>query len=240
MPFPKSRTEGRIGGAGVFSLSPEKKVGALIPASIPFLNILSYRSDPCSRGKRHQVQRPPSHHHVRWSISRCQQNRDRRHMMSADAAAMGTGDDAAAPAGGGGARTPSPRAGDRTPAGTPSVVAGTPGATSASSGTPRADLLESIERLKQEQRDLKAQRKRVVKDLKNAERKRKRLRQRARQLSDTDLIEVIQMRQASASSTDPAPTSDEKDGKKAPKEGGKGAKTDGDASAPTESESDLP
>ena len=64
--------------------------------------------------------------------------------------------------------------------------------------------------MKKEQKDLKAQRKRVTTDLKTAERKRKRLRLRARQLSDSDLLEVIQMRQAASSSTDPTPKSSTK------------------------------
>ena len=112
--------------------------------------------------------------------------------MSADHAGSGTGD-AAGEFGLGAPRTPSPRRSDGLPAGSPSGAASTPGGTSVSSATPRADLLENIERLKKEQKDLKAQRKRVTTDLKNAERKRKRLRLRARQLSDSDLLEVIQM-----------------------------------------------
>ena len=132
--------------------------------------------------------------------------------MSADPAASGAGD-AAADSGLGAPRTPSPRRGDGPPAGSPYGAASTPGGTSASSGTPRADLFETIERLKKEQKDLKAQRKRVTTDLKNAERKRKRLRLRARQLSDADLVEVLQMRQASSSSTDPAPKSAAKEAK---------------------------
>ena len=140
--------------------------------------------------------------------------------MSADPVASGTGD-AAAEFGLGAPRTPSPRRGDGPLAGSPSGAASTPGETSASSGTPRAELLESIERMKKEQKYLKAQKKRVTTDLKNAERKRKRLRLRARQLSDSDLVEVIQMRPASSSSTDPAS-----------KSAAKVAKTKTDASAP--------
>ena len=129
--------------------------------------------------------------------------------MSADPAASGAAD-AADEFGLGAPRTPSPRRGDGPPTGSPSGAASTPGGTSVSSATPRADLLESIERLKKEQKDLKAQKKRVTTDLKNAERKRKRLRLRARQLSDSDLVEVIQMRQAASSSTDPTPKSSTK------------------------------
>ena len=45
-----------------------------------------------------------------------------------------------------------------------------------------------------EQHRLKASRKQIVKELRNAERKRKRLRERARQLTDEDLLSVMLMR----------------------------------------------
>ena len=57
-------------------------------------------------------------------------------------------------------------------------------------------LLTGIARLKAEQAHLRAERKRVIKELKNAEKRRARLRKRARQLSDADLIAVLQMREA--------------------------------------------
>lgn len=132
--------------------------------------------------------------------------------MSADHAGSGTGD-AAGEFGLGAPRTPSPRRSDGLPAGSPSGAASSTGGTSASSGTHCGDLLEGIERLKKEQQDFKAQKKRVTKDLKNAQRKRKRLRLNARQLSDSDLVEKLQMRQASSSSTSPAPQSAAKDPK---------------------------
>ena len=59
-------------------------------------------------------------------------------------------------------------------------------------------LLTGIARLKAEQALLRAERKRVVKELKNAEKRRTRLRKRARQLSDADLVAVLQMREATA------------------------------------------
>ena len=63
--------------------------------------------------------------------------------------------------------------------------------------TPRPEpLLSGIARLKAEQTHLRAERKRVVKELKNAEKRRTRLRKRARQLSDADLIAVLQMRES--------------------------------------------
>ena len=59
-------------------------------------------------------------------------------------------------------------------------------------------LLTGIARLKAEQAKLRADRKRVTKELKNAEKRRVRLRKRARQLSDNDLLAVLQMRETSA------------------------------------------
>ena len=56
------------------------------------------------------------------------------------------------------------------------------------------DLLRSIARLKTEQKDQRASRKKLNKDLRNAEKRRSRLKKRARQLSDGDLVAVLQMR----------------------------------------------
>ena len=61
-------------------------------------------------------------------------------------------------------------------------------------GPAGSPLLAEIALLKQQQKDLRDERKRVQKDLKNAERKRTRLRKKARQLSDSDLIAVLAMR----------------------------------------------
>lgn len=55
-------------------------------------------------------------------------------------------------------------------------------------------LLKKIERLKTEQTAMRKRRKELTKDLKNAEKRRTRLRKRARQLSDADLREVLEMR----------------------------------------------
>lgn len=57
-------------------------------------------------------------------------------------------------------------------------------------------LLQGIARLKAEQAGLRSERKRVSKELKNAEKRRTRLRKRARQLSDSDLVAVLQMRES--------------------------------------------
>ena len=57
-------------------------------------------------------------------------------------------------------------------------------------------LLKSIDRLKDEQAKLRAEKKKVAKDLRNAEKKRSRLKKRARQLSDVDLVTVLQIRKS--------------------------------------------
>ena len=56
-------------------------------------------------------------------------------------------------------------------------------------------MLEEIQRLKEEQRKLRLDKKQVAKDLKNAERRRGRLKKRAKLLSDTDLVAVLSLRQ---------------------------------------------
>ena len=56
-------------------------------------------------------------------------------------------------------------------------------------------ILPEIQRLKQEQKALQEQKKAIQKDLRNAERRRSRLKKRARQLSDEDLVAVFQLRQ---------------------------------------------
>ena len=50
--------------------------------------------------------------------------------------------------------------------------------------------------MRAEQDKLRAERKRVQKDLKNAQRRKRRLKGKARQLTNTDLLEVLLMRQA--------------------------------------------
>jgi len=60
-----------------------------------------------------------------------------------------------------------------------------------SGGSP---LNKHIQQLKEEQAALLASRKRLQKDLRNAERKKRRLRDRARQLTDDDLVSVLMMR----------------------------------------------
>ena len=67
-------------------------------------------------------------------------------------------------------------------------------ATGAACGPAPEPLIQGIERLKKEQAALRAQRKRVARELKNAEKRRTRLKKRARNLSDGDLLAVLQMR----------------------------------------------
>ena len=56
-------------------------------------------------------------------------------------------------------------------------------------------LADSIMALRVEQARLRADRKRVQKDLKNAQRRKRCLKGKARQLTNTDLLEVLLMRQ---------------------------------------------
>ena len=67
--------------------------------------------------------------------------------------------------------------------------------------TPSKSLNASIERLKLEQHRLKTTKKQSVKELRNAERKRKRLRGRTWQLTDKDLLSVMLMRKENKKGT---------------------------------------
>jgi FtsZ-binding cell division protein ZapB len=57
-------------------------------------------------------------------------------------------------------------------------------------------LGDAITRLKREQDAVRADRKRVTKELKNAQKRKQRLKKRAKQLSDADLVSVLQLRAA--------------------------------------------
>ena len=63
-----------------------------------------------------------------------------------------------------------------------------------SSALPEDALSVSIQMLKTKQAELRNQKKRLAQDLRNAERRKKRLRQRARQLTDEDLVQVLMLR----------------------------------------------
>ena len=55
-------------------------------------------------------------------------------------------------------------------------------------------ILDNIARLKKEQAEIRAQRKRITQELKNAEKKRSRLKKKAKLLSDKDLLDVLHLR----------------------------------------------
>jgi hypothetical protein len=109
---------------------------------------------------------------------------------------------------------------DNPPAATVAAVAapGPPASASSSSGSAGLAALlaevpgpvggeqlgESIARLKREQDDVRANRKRVTKELKNAQKRKQRLKKRAKQLSDTDLVSVLQLRASEKAVTAPA------------------------------------
>ena len=76
-----------------------------------------------------------------------------------------------------------------------------------SAGTPtkekaKESLLDAIKRLKEEQASMKIAKRDLQRQLKNACKRRQRLKRRARQLTDADLIEVIHMRQSTVSDAD--------------------------------------
>ena len=58
------------------------------------------------------------------------------------------------------------------------------------------ELVEKIVSLQKEQKEMLAKKKRLQSDLRNARRKKSRLTKRAKQLSDSDLIHIMQMRDA--------------------------------------------
>ena len=76
-----------------------------------------------------------------------------------------------------------------------------------SSALPEDALSASIAKLKKKHADLRKQKKELATDLRNAERRKKRLRTRARQLTDEDLVQVLMLRkQQRADRSDTAST----------------------------------
>ena len=74
-------------------------------------------------------------------------------------------------------------------------AAGTPAATSTVAvADPGRTMLAEIQALKEEQKKVRDDRKEVTKKLRNAERRRRRLKTRANRLSDSDLLAVISLR----------------------------------------------
>ena len=84
------------------------------------------------------------------------------------------------------------------------AAASTPPSSSAASGAPsvpaqdedasKASLNAKIEGLKKQQADMTSNKKKLAKDLRNEERKRRRLKDRAKQLTDDDLLQVLRLR----------------------------------------------
>ena len=72
---------------------------------------------------------------------------------------------------------------------------------------PSKNLLEQIAALKAEQKELRTKKKELSQTLRNAERRRTRLRKKAKLLSDNDLLDVLRMR--GSASTVQSPVSDE-------------------------------
>ena len=61
------------------------------------------------------------------------------------------------------------------------------------------ELGEQISNLKKQQQDLLREKKKLQADLRNAQRRKKRLTKRTRMLSDTDLLAIMRMREAHSS-----------------------------------------
>ena len=63
-------------------------------------------------------------------------------------------------------------------------------------------LLAQIQKLKQDQADARKVRQKIAKDLRNAQRRKRRLKTRARMLTNDDLVAVLLMRQKSGAAED--------------------------------------
>ena len=68
-------------------------------------------------------------------------------------------------------------------------------ASSSGAVAPPEDLRANITRLKEEAKTLKVEKVKVSKALRNAEKKRSRLKRKARELTDEDLVQVLQLRE---------------------------------------------
>ena len=71
-----------------------------------------------------------------------------------------------------------------------------PGGSSSSVGENKSELLQKIKDLVDTQKALKEQKKKCAAEMKNAMKRKKRLQDKASQLSDIDLVEVLRMRKA--------------------------------------------
>ena len=70
------------------------------------------------------------------------------------------------------------------------------------------DILGNIKALKEQQKNLRDERLKVGKQLRNEEKRRLRLRKRARQLSDGDLVALLKMRSVGKAESAPVPAED--------------------------------
>ena len=70
------------------------------------------------------------------------------------------------------------------------------------------DILGNIKALKEQQKNLRDERLKVGKQLRNEEKRRMRLRKRARQLSDGDLVALLKMRSVGKAENAPVPAED--------------------------------
>ena len=70
------------------------------------------------------------------------------------------------------------------------------------------DILGNIKALKKQQKNLRDERLKVGKQLRNEEKRRMRLRKRARQLSDGDLVALLKMRSVGKAESAPVPAED--------------------------------
>ena len=87
----------------------------------------------------------------------------------------------------------------------------TAASSSGSALDPGQSLLTDISMLKEQQRKLRETKKALTRDLRNAERRRSRLKKKAKQLSDADLIAVISLRKHEKTMGASAPAEDESD-----------------------------
>ena len=102
----------------------------------------------------------------------------------------------------------------------------------ASRHAPVADhLLDTITRLKKEQAAAQDMRKALRTELKNAQRRRSRLKHRARQLSDKDLMDVLQMRGMKDTTRTPAAAKQSAQAQSSAEK--KSASTEGDGGLPS-------
>ena len=108
--------------------------------------------------------------------------------MASDSAA------AAAPAAAAASRAPVGVRRKRAAAELPDAIMAGDGGAAVDPQLPQESLLESIKRLKEQQAAMKAAKKDVQRELRNATKRRQRLKKQARQLTDKDLVEVLQMR----------------------------------------------